>query len=333
MPRKGQKKTWPFIETSDPRGLVVMMKAFVEAMAVRGYSEGARHAAEFSVSSLIVFCHERAVTKVEEVTRPLLERYQRHLYLHRKVNGAPLSIVFQHGQLTYIRQFFKWMSKGNYILSNPASDLELPRLPFKLPREVLTVEEAERVLGVPDIQTPVGLRDRVLLETFYATGMRRKEVSFLKLYDVDFSRETILIREGKGKKDRVVPLSERLNAWLTKYLTEVRPGLVQEPDERFVFCSAQGGGRLNTDVLSAMVREYVEASGIGKKGSCHLFRHTAATLMLEGGADIRYVQEMLGHAELGTTQIYTRVTITKLKEVYETAHPGAKLRKGAKPEE
>jgi integrase/recombinase XerD len=128
---------------------------------------------------------------------------------------------------------------------------------------------------------------------------------------------------GKGKKDRFIPLGDRAAAWIAKYIAEARPQLVPEPDDKTVFLS-NAGEPFSLDHLSDLVRTYVEASGIGKRGACHLFRHTMATLMLEGGADIRFIQAMLGHADLKTTQIYAHVAIRKLQEIHRATHP-AKL--------
>lgn len=332
MARRGEKKLWPFQETTDPRGLVVLMHSYLEAVAARGYSESALRNAEWSLSGFIVFCHERTLLRAGEVTKPVLERYQSHLFNLRKADGQPLSIVHQHSQLTYIKLFFRWLSRQNFILSNPASEIELPKLPIRLPRNVLSIEEAERILAVPDLTNPLGLRDRAILETFYSTGLRRRELAHLKLYDIDFTRGTLMVRQGKGRKDRVVPIGERALAWIEKYLTDVRPHLAVEPDDGTLFLAVKGGP-FNPDVLTSMVRGYVDASEVGKKGSCHLFRHATATLMLEGGADVRYVQEMLGHAGLNTTQIYTRVSIAKLKEIHTATHPGARLKKAAQADD
>jgi integrase/recombinase XerD len=332
VPKKGDKKLWPFQETTDARGLVVLMHAYLEAVGARGYSESALRNAEWSLSAFIVFCHERALVKAAEVTKPVLERYQRHLFNLRKADGQPLSIVHQHSQLTYIKLFFRWLSRQNFILSNPASEIELPKLPIRLPRNILSVEEVERILAIPDLTNPLGLRDRAILETFYSTGLRRRELAHLSLYDIDFTRGTLMVRQGKGRKDRVVPIGERALAWIEKYLADVRPQLAVEPDDGSLFLAVKGGP-FNPDVLTAMVRGYVDASEVGKKGSCHLFRHATATLMLEGGADVRYVQEMLGHAGLNTTQIYTRVSIAKLKEIHTATHPGARLKRTKQSEE
>ena len=217
------------------------------------------------------------------------------------------------------------MTRQNHILHNPASELELPRLPHRLPRNVLTAQEAEQVIAQPDIREPIGLRDRAILEMLYSTGIRRMEVINLKLYDLDLDRGTFLIRQGKGKKDRFVPIGDRAVAWLQKYIREARPQLAIEPDTGTLFLAHNGEG-IGRDMMTMTVRSYVLKAKVGKAGACHLFRHTMATLMLEGGADIRFIQEMLGHARLDTTQIYTQVSIRLLKQIHSATHPAAALK-------
>jgi len=323
MPQK--KKVWPFLDPQDPEGLVVLMRAYLGHRRATNYSEASVNAQELAVSHFILFCQERSLTRARDVTKPVLERYQRHLYLQRKSDGAPISVAFQYNQLAALRGFFRWLTRRNLIPANPASDLDLPKLTQVLPRHVLSVEEVERILSIPDIRTPVGLRDRALLETLYSTGMRRKELAGLSLDDVFFSRLTVRIRRGKGGKQRMVPLGERAAFWIERYLSLSRSQLLVEPDERYLFIGIRGD-HLHRDALSSLVRKYFDQAGMKSPGSCHLFRHTAATLMLENGADVRYVQELLGHAYLSTTQVYTRVAITKLREIHAATHPGARLR-------
>jgi integrase/recombinase XerD len=162
--------------------------------------------------------------------------------------------------------------------------------------------------------------------------MRRTELVNLKLYDVDRAAGVVTIREGKGKKDRVIPIGERAVAWLDKYLDQARPRLATEPDDMTLFLTVQGEP-LGRTTLSYIIRQYVEAAGIGKHGACHLFRHTMATLMLEGGADIRFIQQMLGHARLDTTQIYTHVSIRMLKQIHSATHPAAALKRNSEAPE
>ncbi len=327
MPRKGDRKSWALLESAsaDPRGLLAHVRAYLEAQRVRGLTDMTIEKREWTLLRFVEWCHERGVTRPEEVTKPILERYQRMLYHHRREDGSPLSFRTQYQLLAAVRYLFRWLVRQNFVPSNPASDLDLPKLGVRLPRNILTVEEVERVLALPDLKTPYGVRDRAILETLYSTGIRRSELCHLKLYDVGFTRGTLMVREGKGRKDRVVPIGERALAWVDKYVLEVRPQLVASPDEGFLFI-AYHGKPFNPDYLGHEVRRYVEASGIEREGACHLFRHTMATLMLEGGADIRYVQEMLGHSKLETTRIYTQVAIDKLKQIHAATHPGARLK-------
>ena len=178
------------------------------------------------------------------------------------------------------------------------------------------------MLAVPDPTTVLGLRDRAMLEMLYATGIRRSELLSLNLEHVELNRGVLSIRHGKGDKDRFVPIGERAAAWIRKYLVEARPKLMVYRDERAVFLSARGN-RITDHYLTELVAKAIEESGIEQEGGCHLFRHTAATLMLEGGADIRFIQQMLGHADVKTTQVYTRVSLHQLKAVHAATHPGA----------
>jgi integrase/recombinase XerD len=159
--------------------------------------------------------------------------------------------------------------------------------------------------------------------------VRRSEVIALAVGAIDVERGTMAVRQGKGRRDRMVPIGERAVAWVDRYLVEARPRLVVPPDAGVLFLSADGND-ITPDHLTRLVGRYV-AAATGRRGSCHTFRHTAATLMLEGGADIRYVQEMLGHALLSTTQIYTQVSIDRLKAVHTACHPGATLQRRRSP--
>lgn len=307
-------------DPADPHGMAAHLAAFLEYLSVKGYSEETVAKTRLAVASFVRWCEERGITKVVEVTRPLLVRYQRHLYHYRTEDGRPLSFRSQHFRLVRLRSFFRYLTKSNVILYNPAADLELPKLDRRLPQHVLSAAEAETVINQADATTSLGIRDRAILETFYSTGMRRMELAGLKLFDLDAERGTVMVRQGKGRKDRMIPIGERALRWIEKYLADVRPGLVVEPDDGYLFLSSYGEP-LSGGWLSLMVREYVEKANLGKAGSCHLFRHTMATLMLEGGADIRFIQAMLGHAQLSTTEIYTQVSIRKLKEVHTATHP------------
>jgi len=321
MPARGQKRAPPLSgNPADPRGMAALIAQFVEYLRVRNYSERTVDQRRKCLNWFTEWCAERSITRPAEVTRPVLERYQRWLYHYRKEDGSPLTFGSQFTRLVSLRMFFKWLARQNHILSNPASELELPRLEQRLPRAVLTAQEAEAVLNQPNLNQSLGVRDRAILETFYSTGMRRFELAGLQLTDLDAERGTVLIRQGKGKKDRMIPIGERALAWIEKYLREVRPGLAVAPDDGMLFLTNDGTPFVLAR-LSAIVKQCLDRAGIGKGGGCHLFRHTCATLMLEGGADIRFIQQLLGHVSLETTQIYAQVSIRQLKAIHTATHP------------
>lgn len=212
------------------------------------------------------------------------------------------------------------MVRQNHLLHNPAADLELPKKPKALPKTILTVQQVETILNQADSANLLGIRNRALMEVFYSTGVRRMEMLHLKLYDIDTERGTLMVREGKGRKDRFLPMGERACKWVDKYLVDVRPEIVTGFDDQTLFLD-DFGQPMSARFLGDLMRRHVEAIGITTPGACHVFRHAMATHMLENGADIRFIQVMLGHANLETTQIYTQVSMTKLKEIHNATHP------------
>ena len=296
-----------------------------------GLSERTVRTQAGAIQRFIVWADERGLTRAQDISRPILERYQRQLYHYRKRNGQPLSVGAQLVQLHALKAWFKWLTRENYLPSNPASDLALPRAPRLLPRGVLAVAQIEAIINQCDVHTPLGLRNRALLETFYSTGIRKLELIHLKLYDVDLERGTVFIRAGKGGCDRMVPIGERACAWVERYLQEVRPHLLAAGDDATLFLH-EDGRAFPPGRLGDLVKRHLEHAGVSVRGACHLFRHAMATHMLENGADTRYIQMMLGHADLASTQIYTRVSIAKLKEIHAATHP-ARLERARRDEQ
>lgn len=309
----------------DLRGLTAAMLRYIEHLGIKGYTPVGRHNAERYIREFIAWADARSVTHPQQVSRAVLERYQRWLYHYRKKDGEPLALISQRGKIIPLRGFFKWLTRVGEIPANPAADLDLPRQIKRLPRVALTAGEAERVLASVDLGSPIGLRDRAMMEVLYATGMRRMEIAGLAIDDLDAERMVVLIRQGKGQKDRIVPLGERALYWVRLYLDEAREQLAWNQNDRTLFLGNEGNP-LSPLWLSTLVAKRVDAAGIDKRGGCHLWRHTMATLMLEGGADIRHIQAMLGHADISSTQIYTQVAIRQLQRVHAMTHPGAKRR-------
>ena len=331
--KRGERRPPPPIgDPSDPHGLWVWTQRYFEWLEVRHFSARTVRQRRVHLGYFLAWCEARSLRRPVDVTRPILERYQRHLHLARKVDGHPLSLTSQTGRLADVRGFFRWLVRENALLANPAADLVMPRPDKRLPRAVLSPLEADTVMNQPNVRDPIGLRDRAMLETLYSTGMRRSELLALKVDDLDAERGTVMIRLGKGRKDRLIPIGERAVAWVDKYLREVRPGLALGRDEGVLFLTELGES-LVPEYVTHRLRKYVEAADVGQKGACHIFRHTMATAMLDHGADIRYVQEMLGHASLSTTQIYTHLSIKKLQKIHAATHPAARLERRRPPSE
>jgi integrase/recombinase XerD len=343
MPRKGQRIKHRKPPKIKPKGqgplnkpdplahnrLVRYMEEHFEWMLVTGYSAITVRNRHQAIRRFIAWADERGLNDPREITRPILERYQRHLFYYRKDDGCPLSTGTQLQCLAPLKTWFKWLSRQNHILANPAADLDLPRTPKRLPSWVPTIEEVEAILAEADPASPQGLRDRALLETLYATGLRRMELPGLAIYDVDLNRGVLWVRHGKGNRQRLVPLGSRAMAWLDKYLLEARPQLMAvDTDTLFL---TDYGDPVAPHYIADKVKRYMQFAGIHKPGSTHLFRHACATHMLEGGADIRYIQELLGHASLETTEIYTHISIDKLIAVHGATHPSRLNRKPSAP--
>lgn len=310
----------PIGPASDPKSLYALLLRFVRWRQERNWSETTLKTQTHHSYRFILWAAERGVYHAAEVTRPVLETYQRYLYAYRKANGEPLSSRTQRTTLQPLQVWFSWMTKQHLILANPAADLELPRLEKRLPRTILSVEQVEEVLSLCDLTTLQGIRDRTLLELLWSTGIRRGEVAGLEIYSPDFRRRTLTIVQGKGKQDRIVPVGERALWWLERYLSHVRPEILVAPDCKALFLAMDGVAGLTASGITMAVVPYLRAAGI-EKGSCHLFRHAMATQMLENGADLRWIQAMLGHRSVESTQIYTQVSIRALQAVHASTHP------------
>ena len=223
-------------------------------------------------------------------------------------------------RLSSLRSFFAFLLTEGLVSSDPSSVLLTPKLPARLPRLVPS-EAIESLLGAPDPDTSAGLRDQALLELLYATGARVSEVSGLTLGNLDLANSQVTVM-GKGAKERLIPLHRAAVAKLRLYLAEGRPRLVRPQSPDRVFLSVRGLA-LSADAIRRVFKRYLRSAGVATTLSPHAMRHTFATHLLEGGADLRTVQELLGHVALSTTQIYTHLSRKRLQEVHKNAHPRA----------
>jgi integrase/recombinase XerD len=306
--------------SDDPHSLLFLMGRFIQHLRIRQYTAQGLHNKEKSLRYFRVFCEQVAITQARQITRAVILNYQSYLYHYRKPDGAALAGGTQKERLSVLTGLFSWLTKEGLILYNPASDIELPRKTHRLPKIVLSPGEVEAVMNVPDVDTAIGLRDRAILETFYSCGMRRFELIGLNIGDIDFDRELVRIELGKGQKDRIIPIGVRALRWVEKYQVEARPLLCANISQRKLFLSAFGEP-ITLSRLSTKIHNIIAKAGLTRGGSCHQLRHAFATSLLEAGCDIRHIQEMLGHANLKSTEIYTHVSVKALKEAHQRYHP------------
>ncbi|HHU33276.1 MAG: site-specific tyrosine recombinase XerD [Zhaonellaceae bacterium] len=232
--------------------------------------------------------------------------------------GKATSTIARH--IATLKSFFNYLLRENIISTDPTSNLETPKLSRKLPK-ILTVAEVEQLLQQPDTSTPAGLRDKCMLEVLYATGLRVTELISLRINQVNY--ETGYVRcFGKGSKERIVPLGRIAKKYLDLYLRNGRGKLAKIPSEDAIFIN-HFGKKLTRQGFWKILKKYVRKAGIKKEITPHTLRHSFATHLLENGADLRVVQEMLGHADIGTTQIYTHLTNKHIRNIYDKTHPRA----------
>ena len=276
------------------------------------------------------------VNSLVDVTPAHLQQYQIALYNFERHDEEPatkekteaepkrLSVGTQANRLAAVRKFFSWLLSEQQIAYNPATTLQLPKQPQRLPRGVLTKSEARRLIEATPTTKARDVRDRAMLETLYATGIRRAELIALSIYDADLQAATLRIEHGKGNTTRVVPLTQSAIAALKLYLEEARAVFARETGQVRLFVSTRSGGSLDDADIVRIVAKAATRAGIKKHVTPHTLRHTCATHLLKGRADIRQIQKLLGHRRLSSTEVYTRVELTDLAEVIARCHPREK---------
>jgi integrase/recombinase XerD len=241
----------------------------------------------------------------------------------------PVASATLQRKIACLRSFYRHLRREQIITHDPTAELRPPRSPGRLPK-VLSRDEVGRLLGQPTGSSPAALRDRALLETMYACGLRASEAISLRLSELDLEAGMLRAR-GKGSKERLVPIGRKAIEALRAYLDQGRPRLVGLREEPLVFVNLRGGG-LSRQGLYKIVQGHALSAGLEHRMSPHTLRHSFATHLLAGGCDLRSLQEMLGHADLGTTQIYTHLSVDRLRDVYFDAHPRAQIAAGRRGE-
>ncbi len=293
------------------------LKVFTEAMQVHGYSLATIRHYRASLGVFLGYLQTKGIADVREVTGVTVRGYQLWLQKHQYAGWTILA------RLQAVRRFFDHLERTQILLLNPCLGQESPKVPYRLPKAVLTVDQARRVLEGPATGTAVGIRNRAILEVFYSSGIRLEEMTRLTLGDVDTTNGFLRVNHGKYAKDRVVPLGRNACEWVRRYVEQVRSRWSPPPDNEpaLWLSSRQPREPLKKQAIELMVRHCGRLAGIPGKVTPHVWRHTCATHLVASGADIAYVQRLLGHASLRTTQVYVRTSIPEIKATHAQAHP------------
>lgn len=304
--------------------IVEAIPAYVQHLKILGQSSFTLIRIKYSLRKLARFLVDEQVHHIEDITPEILSDYQEELAFCLTVKGNPLSPGAQEKLLSAVKGFCRYLMENDYLVSDPAAKIRLPKKSRRLPKLILSVEEIRKLMATPDMRTHEGFRNRVILEILYDTAIRRSELAGIRLSDLDVKAGYVLIH-GKGGKDRVVPMSSRVCELVHNYIIGVRPFLAEGEDDGYLILN-RWGKKMHHQAVYQAVRRCVDLAGIKKNVSTHTLRHACATHMLKNGAPVRHVQEMLGHESLESTQVYTHVTINDLKEIHSKYHPSESLR-------
>lgn len=282
--------------------------------AERGLSDNTVSSYGMDLQQFIGYLKEQEIDNLNDVDKQVIIDYLDYLMKKGKANSSIVRCV------TSLRKFFQTMKQDGIIDENPMLTIETPKSEKHLP-EVLSTEEVEMLLNAPDVTQTLGLRNRAILELMYATGLRVSEVVNLRLEDLHLD-VGIIQTIGKGRKERIVPIGDEAITWINNYLRDARPELCKTRRSPFLFVNFHGE-RLTRQGVWKNLKNEVRKAGITKNVTPHTLRHSFATHILENGADLRIVQELLGHSDISTTQIYTHISKKRLSEIYDTTHPHA----------
>ncbi len=291
-----------------------------EWMQALGWSERTQESYNGNVHFFLNYLlKETSLENLNGIDGKTLSGFQTFLYHSETKQGKRLALSSQHNKLVSVRSFFHWLYESGVLLFDLSAALNLPKKRRGLPKGVMSEQQVEKLLEQPKINTTLGFRDRTILETLYSCGIRNSELRNLAVYDVDLKQLQLMVRKGKNAKDRVVPLGEIAADFIHEYLISARPKLTREETEKLFI--SKNGLQITKANLIWMFKKYVKKAGLQAQYTPHSLRHSCATHMLRAGADIRYIQELLGHASVATTQLYTKVEVADLRAMHRQCHP------------
>jgi integrase/recombinase XerD len=307
----------------------IKLHQFAEKLELLGYSKRCVKDYPVDMRLFLRYCEEKEnVTSIHDIKPEHLTAYHTHLQYTLFRQGRHLATATVIKRLNAVKQFYRIMFSEGLIVHDYAPLISLPKKKRSIPRNVPTEKEMKTLLEAIQPTDTLTIRDRAMFELLYATGLRSEELRTAAVENLDITERTLFIT-GKGSKDRIVPVGDWVMPYLLEYLEAARPKLVSPRDPTPLLFVSKNGRQITTANLGDLIKKYLRKAGLDLRITPHSFRHACATHLLKGGADIRYVQELLGHSDLSSTQIYTKIDITTLKEAHKRFHPRERLDNGS----
>jgi integrase/recombinase XerD len=300
-----------------------LLHRFQGDLQIRNYSARTVSDYGYNLGLLFQFLDNRQISDVQSLTSSVLTEFQRWLYYQPTKHGAARGVLNQNGILAAVKSFCRFLKAEGYLATDPAAAIEYAREPRSLPRNVLTPQEAKRIIEAVDTTTALGYRDRTILEVLYATGIRNEELRNLTVANVNLEEGLLRINRGKGGRDRVTPLGRIASRFLETYINGIRPQLAGDRHTDRLFLTFRGNP-IDAHTVGDVVKRHATLARIKKHVTPHVWRHTCASHLVKNNANLRHVQDLLGHGSLATTERYLRLTITDLKEAHAKFHPREK---------
>ena len=292
---------------------------FLVHCSIKGFSKRTLFSYKSSLKAFQEYTTNNGINDISELTKRTITEYQHYLQAeYTSPKGKPLATSTQCQKLTALKSFFHYCYDEGHTVNNYADRIVFPKIPKNLPKGILSKQQIKKLFKLPNTKTPIGYRDRVIMEIFYATGLRRQELENVRIEDCYLSERLLFVNKGKGGKQRWVPLGKKITTILKHYLNETRPQLVKNKTHNILIVGDKGGP-MRGYRMHHIISKYFKHLGI--EGHCHGLRHSCATHLLKGKANVRVIQQLLGHTSLSSTQVYTHVDITDLTKAINKHHP------------
>jgi len=304
------------------------LTSFKEYLSSNNFSKRTVESYTLYIKQFLLFIEKyyQRTDSLEKITKETVLDYQNYLANYKTKKGEPLANITQRLKLQALKKFFLYLSKRDLILRNPTIVITFPKEEQRLPRNILSEKEVFTLLENTKLRDPVSIRNRAIIEVFYATGMRTSELCNLKIQDLDLKEQIVTIVKGKGNKSRIVPLGQYGSYYISLYLEKARKYMLKgkRDDPGYLFLSLRGNPFNKSTINKSVIKSIRNKVKLNKQISCYTFRHSVATHLLKNKVDIMYITSLLGHASLRTTQRYLHVEISDLKKMHSLYHPREK---------